>query len=137
MKSAPFLDWVFERLVWVLVSEKWVVKIRNFKESKNKYEQNYWGLTVPDEEGGGGVIYLDRNYGTPKILIHELCHAVFGDILDDEARDRNKTKKEIDEWSEYQTLMFEDYFYECLSARQKKILKTFVDRAKTDRAWNL
>ena len=136
MKFAPFRDWIFERLIWVLVSERWVVKITNLKESKNKYEQDYLGLMVPNEEEGG-VIYIDRNGGTPKILIHELCHAVFGDILDDEGRDKNKTKREIYEWSECQVLMFEDYFYACLSAKQKKILKTFIDRAKIDHARNL
>jgi len=131
MKFASFRDWIFDRLIWALVSKRWVVKIVNFEESKNKWERDYWGLTEPNEEGGG-VIYLDKDKGTPKILIHELCHAVFGDILDDEARDKNKTKKEIEEWSEYQVLMFEDYFYKCLSARQKKILQTFINKARIE-----
>ena len=136
MNFVSFRDWIFERLTWPLISRKWVVKRVNFKESENKYVRDFWGLMVPDGEGGG-VIYLDKNKGTPKVLIHELCHAVFGDILDDEARDKNKTKKGIEKWSEYQTLMFEDCFYECLSVKQKFLLKTFIDRAKIDHVRNL
>jgi excinuclease UvrABC ATPase subunit len=130
MIFSPFCDWFFDRLIWVLISGRWRIKIKNFKRSKNKQERKYIGLTVFNKEGGG-TIYLDERKGNQKILIHELCHAVLGDILEEEARERFINQKDIDTWEEDRILEFEEYFWLCLSRREKRILKTFIDEAKT------
>lgn len=132
MSSFVFRDWFFDRLIWVLVSGEWVVKIKDFKNSRTKKERDIFGLTVPSEDREGGIIYLDKVKGTPRILIHELGHVVLGDILDSEATEKNKTKRQIEEWTESEVLTFEKLFYECLSVRQKDILKVFIARAKID-----
>lgn len=132
MSFSPFRAWFFDRLIWVLLNGEWTVKIKDFKNSKNKNERKLLGLTnfYPDKEGG--IIYLDSRQGTARILIHELGHVVLGNILDDEARDKNCTEKEIDEWSECQAYIFERLFYQCLSVKQKRILQIFIDKAKID-----
>jgi len=132
MNAISFRDWFFDRLIWVLVSGEWVIKIRDFKNSRNKKERNILGLTVYNPNEDGGIIYLDETRGTARVLIHELGHVVLGDIIDVEARDKNKTAKKIEIWSEEQVLTFESLFYSCLSVKQKKILRTFIDRAKVD-----
>ena len=137
MNFTLFRDWFFDRLIWVLMSGEWVVKIRDFKNSRNKKECNFFGLTVPNEDKEGGIIYLDKIRGTPRILIHELGHVVLGDILDSEATEKNKTKRQIEKWTEDEVLMFEKVFYECLSARQIGVLRVFIARAKIDLTYNL
>lgn len=137
MRSFVFRDWFFDRLIWVLMNGEWIVKIKDFKNSRNKKEQLLFGLTVPNEDKEGGVIYLDKTRGTPRILIHELGHIVLGDILDSEATEKKKTTKQIDKWTEDQVLTFEKLFYECLSVRQKDILKVFIARARIDLKHNL
>jgi hypothetical protein len=132
MSPVMFRNWFFERLIWILVSGEWVIKIKDFKNSKKRKERELFGLAVPSLDGDGGIIYLDMKRGTPRILIHELGHVVLGDILDLEATDKNKTTKKIDEWTEDQVLLFEELFYKCLSAKQRQILKTFIDMAKID-----
>lgn len=127
-----FRDWFFERIVWVIRSGEWVIKIKDFKNSKNKKERELFGLTDPHSDKEGGIIYLDKKRGTPRILVHELCHVVLGDMLDDEATNKKKTSKQIKKWVEIQVLIFEKLFYECLTSRQKSTLKIFIDRAKID-----
>ncbi len=119
------------------MSGEWVVKIQDFKNSKNKKERSLFGLTAPNEDKEGGIIYLDKVRGTPRILIHELGHIVLGDILDLEATEKNKTKRQIEKWTEDEVLIFEKLFYECLSARQVDILKVFIARARIDHRFNL
>lgn len=127
-----FRDWFFERLIWVLRSGEWVVRIKDFKNSKNKKERELLGLTDPYSDKEGGTIYLDKESGTSRILIHELCHVVLGDILDNEATSKKKTSKQINKWVEEQALIFEKLFYGCLTSRHKATLKIFIDRAKID-----
>ncbi len=136
MGSFMFRDWFFDRLIWVLMNGEWVVKIKDFKNSKNKKERCLFGLTVPDEDKGG-IIYLDKTKGTPRILVHELGHILFGDILDAEATGKKKTKKQIEEWTEDEVLAFEKLFYECLSAKQIGVLKVFIARARIDLKFHL
>lgn len=137
MSNFLFRDWFFERLTWVLMSGEWVIKIKDFKGSKNKKERIFFGLTVPHEDKEGGIIYLDKIKGTPRILIHELGHVVLGDMLDSEATEKNKTTRQIEKWIEEQVLEFERLFYECLSTRQINVLKVFIARAKIDFRHNL
>lgn len=132
-----FRDWFFDRMIWVLMSGEWVVKIKDFKNSKNKKCRNLLGLTVPNEDKDGGTIYLDKIRGTPRILVHELGHVVLGDILDAEATEKNKTKRQIEKWTEDEVLIFEKRFYGCLSNRQTDVLKVFIARAKIDLRHNL
>lgn len=132
MRSYGFRDWFFDRLIWVLISGEWAIKIKDFKNSNNKRECDLFGLASPHSDKEGGIIYLDKKRGTPRILIHELGHVVLGDILDDESRDKNKTTRKIDQWTENQVLLFESLFYSCLSRRQAAILKVFIDRARID-----
>ncbi len=135
--NLSFRDWFFDRLIWVLMSGEWVIKIKDFKYSKNKRERKLFGLTVPNPDNDGGMIYLDKQRGKPRILIHELGHVVLGDMIDMEARDRNKTTKRIDRWTEDQVMIFERLFYSCLSAKQVSVLKIFIDRAKINLRSNL
>ena len=127
-----FRDWFFDRLIWSILSGMWVIKIKDFKNSKDKREREFLGLTMYHKEENGGIIYLDKKAGTPKVLVHELGHVFFGDILDDEARDKNRTSSEIDCWMEDQILEFEEYFFKCLSVEQIRTLKVLIDRAKID-----
>ena len=137
MGSFTFRDWFFERLIWALMSGEWVVKIKDFKNSKNKKERGLFGLAVPNEDEEGGIIYLDKTRGTPRILVHELGHILLGDILDAEATAKKKTKKQIEEWTEDEVLAFETLFYKCLSAEQRKALKVFIARARVDLRFHL
>lgn len=47
MTAFLFRDWFFDRLIWTLMSGEWIIKIRDFKNSRNKKERNLFGLTVP------------------------------------------------------------------------------------------
>lgn len=132
MNFSGFRDWFFDRLIWVLVNGEWVIKIKDFKNSNNRKERGLFGLMSPSSDKEGGIIYLDKKRGTPRVLIHELGHVVLGDILDDESKDKNKTARKIDQWTENQMLLFESLFYSCLSASQISALKVFIDRAKID-----
>ncbi len=134
MVSFMFRDWFFERLIWCLVSESWVVKIKDFKKSKKKSERKFFGLSEPKDEDDSteGIIYLDIDHATPRILVHELGHVILGETLYIEARERNKTEKKINEWAEDQVMIFERYFFECLTKQQKRALKVFVDRAQIE-----
>lgn len=132
MSFPLFRDWFFDRLIWVLISGEWKVKIKDFKNSKNKKEREFFGWTDFHSDKEGGVIYLDKSGGTPRILVHELGHVVLGDIFDNEAQYKNRTEKEIEEWTESQVLVFEQLFYRCLSVKQKRILKVFIDKARIE-----
>lgn len=130
--SVLFHEWFFDRLIWPVLSGKWTVKIRDFKHSKEKEERNILGLTAQNNDEEGGIIYLDIKHGTSKVLIHELGHVLLGEILDDEARDKNETTEKVDKWVESYILTFEKYFFSCLSSKQKRILKVFIDKAKVE-----
>lgn len=132
MSFFGFRDWFFDRLIWVIVSGEWLIKIKDFKNSKNKTERYLFGLMDPYPDKEGGVIYLDKTRGTPRILIHELGHVVLGDILDAESTQKNSTEKQINKWIEDEVVNFERMFYECLSVEQKKILKTFIAKARAN-----
>ncbi len=132
MSSNLFRDWFFERLIWALMSGEWTVEIQDFKNSRNKRERELFGSADPHEDKEGGIIYLDKKRGTLAILVHELGHVLLGEILDSEATYKNRTKKQIEKWTEEQVLIFEKVFYSCLSVKQKKTLKVFIDRAMID-----
>ena len=133
MYQSRFRDWFFDRLIWNILSGLWVVKIKDFKKSKKKSERCFWGQMVPDEKDEeGGTIYLDVDKGTPRVLLHELGHVFFNDVLDTEARDKNKTVKKIEEWGENQILLFERRFFFCLTVQQIRILKSFIDLAQAE-----
>ena len=137
MSPDRFRDWIFERLMWVLINGEWVVKIKDFKNSKNKKERSIFGLVDQHEDKEGGIIYLDKTRGTPKILVHELGHVLFGDILDREAIDKNKTAGQIDKWTENEVLIFERVFYGSLSKEQISALKVFITKARIEFKRNL
>ena len=132
-----FRVWFFDRMIWILLNNEWTIKIKDFKNSKNKRYNNLFGLTDPYQDKEGGIIYLDKQRGTPRILIHELGHIILGDILDNEATQKYKTAKRINRWAEDQVLVFESSFYSSLSVAQIKVLKNFIERAKIDSRYNI
>ena len=132
-----FRDWFFDRMIWILLNGEWTIKIKDFKNSKNKRYNNLFGLTDPYQDKEGGIIYLDKQRGIPRILIHELGHIILGNILDNEATQRYQTAKRINRWAEDQVLVFESSFYSSLSVAQIKVLKNFIERAKIDSRYNI
>ncbi len=125
-------DWWFDRIVSYLMFGEWKVVIKNFKESKSKREKALLGMTDPDTN----TIFLDLKYGTPRILVHEMGHVIFGDLLDEEARNKPKNllkglrgSQKFERWSELRILEWEKCFAESLSAEQRKILQFFIDEA--------
>lgn len=130
-----FRDWFFELLIEYLVNSDWVIVIEDFKKSEKKSERDNLGLTNYQEQ----IIYLDKDDGTPKTLVHELCHFALGSVL--EKMSKNLPRKRLKQikgkswakkqfrWGELRTQEFEKYFYHSLSKRQIKILQGFIDEA--------
>jgi len=137
MSPIRFRDWIFERLIWILINGEWTVKIKDFKKEKDRRERCVFGLVDEYEDKEGGIIYLDKTRGTTRILVHELGHILFGDILDREATDKNKTAGRIDKWTENEVLIFERVFYESLSREQITALKAFITKARLQSRDNL
>ncbi len=122
-------DWIFHRLVGLLNSGEWMVKIKDFRKSRSKAERNYFGLTNFDEQ----IIYLDKRSGTPRILGHELGHVAFVELLESEGEKRDRgRRKDTFPWEERQILCFEEYFYNSLSVKQIAILQYFIDDAHSE-----
>jgi len=132
-----FRDWLFERMVNCILYESVVIKIKNFKRSKKKSDRKYIGYNED------GIIYLDPKRGTPRILVHELFHHLFGSLLDDESRDQPNSKTDQfagktrldrrNNWEETQVLRLEQFFFKALNKKQIKILQGFIDEVKTGR----
>jgi DMSO/TMAO reductase YedYZ molybdopterin-dependent catalytic subunit len=123
-------DWLFDRLINLLVSDEWELKIVDFKKSKKRDKRNNLGLTDPESR----IISLDIDGGTPRILIHELGHAIFEEPLEDEKHWQNQVNPEGEnrsffDWEELKTLEFEKYFYNSLSKNQIQVLKDFITEA--------
>lgn len=131
-----FRDWLFELLLCYLVNSGWIIVIEDFKKSEKRSERDYLGLTNYEKE----IIYLDKDGGTPRILVHELCHFALGIVLEKmsasmpwkdlkNVNGRHRADKEF-EWRELRTQEFEQFFYNSLTKRQIKILQGFIDEAK-------
>ncbi len=131
-----FRDWLFDLLIDYLVNSSWTIVIRDFKKSEKRSERDYVGL-ISDVNR---VIYLDKDGGTPRILIHELCHFGLGTVFEKMSGDlpwkkikkmkgRRRTNKEF-KWRELRTLDFEKLFYNSLNKRQIQILQSFISEAK-------
>jgi len=131
-----FRNWLFNLLIDFLVNSGWVIVIKNFEKSEKETERNYLGLTDYKNE----TIFLDRKGGTPRILIHELCHFALGvSVLEEMAKNlpfkeirkikgKKRTNKEF-EWVELKTQEFERLFYYSLTKKQVKTLRGFIDEA--------
>ena len=132
-----FRDWLFNLLIDYFVNSGWVIVIKDFKNSQKKKDQVLLGETNYEDQ----TIYLDKDLrrGTPKILVHEICHFALGTVLEGASgklpwkdlkkiRGRHRADKEF-EWRELRTLEFERVFYNSLTARQIKILQDFIDEA--------
>lgn len=83
------------------------------------------------------TIYLDKGGGTPRVLVHELCHFVLGTVLERAARNlawkdlkkmkgRTRADKRF-EWEELRTQEFEKLFYRSLNKEQIEILRGFIN----------
>ena len=131
-----FRDWLFNLLIDFLVNSGWIIIIKDFKKSEKRCERVYIGLTECKHQ----IIYLDKNKGTPKILVHELCHFGLGSTLEEmsqnlpwqglkKVKGKYRTDKES-EWRERRTMEFEKLFYRSLNRRQIKILQGFIDEAR-------
>src|SRR3989344_969619 len=131
-----FRDWLFNLLVDYFVNSGWVVAIKDFKNSEKRKERKYLGLTDYEDD----IIYLDKELGTPKVLVHEICHFGLVTVLEKmsenlpwkelkKVKGRFRTNKEF-EWRELKTLEFEELFYNSLTSRQIKILQDFIDEAR-------
>lgn len=131
-----FRDWLFNLLIDHLVNSDWVIVIKDFKKSEKRDERKNWGMTDYQKE----VIYLDKEKGTSRVLVHELCHfglrttleemsksLSWGEIKD--VKGRHRADKEF-EWRELRTKEFEDFFYPSLTKRQIKVLQRFIDEAR-------
>lgn len=131
-----FRDWLFDLLVDYLVNSGWIVVIKNFKKSKKRSERHNIGWTDYQDE----IIYLDKDDGTPRILVHEICHFALGIIFEKMAKnlpwkDLKKVKGKLRadkqfEWEELITNEFEKLFCRSLNKRQIKILQGFIDEAR-------
>ena len=131
-----FRDWLFERMVDAFVNSGWIVKMVDFKNQEIEKYKDKVGLAVFKSK----IIYLDTRWGTPRILLHELCHFSFRDFFITAAQDlpwkemkkvagRSRADKEYN-WDELRTREFEKLFFPCLTRRQIKILREFIDEAK-------
>ncbi|MBI2674186.1 MAG: hypothetical protein HYX22_00390 [Candidatus Yanofskybacteria bacterium] len=143
-----FRDWLFDLLIDYFTNSDWIIVIKDFKNSENKKERILLGQT----NYAGEVIYLDKNKrrGTPRILIHEICHFALVAVLEgasgklawkdlEKVRGRRRADKEL-EWRELRTKDFERLFYRSLTKRQIKILQGFIDEAhhrNTEEAENM
>jgi len=138
-----FRDWLFDLLIDYLVNSGWLIVIKDFQKSETKSERRYLGLTNYQEE----IIYLDKDCGihgtrgSPRILIHEICHFALGIIFEKMAKNlppkrlkrvkgKSRAKKQF-RWDELRTQEFEKLFYHSLNKRQIKILQDFIDEART------
>ena len=119
-----------------LVNSGWIIVVKNFKKSKKKSDRLTLGELCQKDE----IIYLDKDGGTPKVLIHEICHFGLGTVLEKmsesmswkdlkKVKGRHRADKEF-EWRELRTLEFEELFYHSLTKRQTKILQGFIDEAR-------
>lgn len=123
-------DWLFERMVEFLIRDEFPVVVIDFKNLLDKNKAGLLGLTDYEME----KIFLNVEGGAiPKILIHELGHIFFDDIVDDEARAKTEKGKR-EEWSEDRIYEFENCFYASLTQGQIKILQNFIDEIKKRRA---
>ena len=131
-----FRDWLFDLLMDYLVNSGWIIVIKDFKKSEKRNDKNNLGQISDTEE----VIYLDKIGGTPKILVHELCHFGLGAVQEKmseklpwkelkKVKGKCRSDKEF-EWRELRTLEFEKLFYNSLDKRQIKILQSFIDEAR-------
>ncbi|OGM98270.1 MAG: hypothetical protein A2915_04090 [Candidatus Yanofskybacteria bacterium RIFCSPLOWO2_01_FULL_41_34] len=118
------------------VNSGWIIIIKDFKKSEKRSDR----LTLGEIDQEDEIIYLDKKRGTPKVLIHELCHFGLGTVLEKMSenlpwKDLKKTKgrcradKEF-KWREDRTLEFEEYFYFSLNKKQIRILWDFIDEAR-------
>jgi len=133
-----FRDWLFDLLVDFFVHSGWKIVIKDFRNSKDRKRKNYFGLT----EYGRKVIYLDKNHSTPRILIHELCHFAFEDLLDKISKVqprcvirelKGKTyRRKRGEWIEIRVLEFEKLFFGSLTQYQIKTLRGIIRLAKRE-----
>ena len=131
-----FRDWFFNLLVDILVNSDWIIVVKDFKKSENKSERVYLGLTDYEKR----IIYLDKNGGTPTVLLHEIGHSILESLfeiaaenLPQEELKKMKGKNRADKmfrWEELMVLDFEKLFYRSLSKRQIATLQGFVDEAR-------
>ena len=123
------VEWLFERMICFLAYGDWEVKIYDFKNSKCRRERKTVGLTDFDKE----TIYLDKTDGGSDVLIHELGHIFFQDLLDNEVRNMPKRllkpHKNFDRWVEFRILEWEAAFFKRLSKKQVGILEFFIKNA--------
>lgn len=131
-----FRDWLFNLLMDYFINSGWIIIIKDFKNSKKRSKRLIIGLTDYRKE----IIYLDIDDGTPRILIHELCHFALGIVLEKMARSipwkdlkkvrgKHRANREF-VWEELRTEEFEKHFYRSLSKRQIIILRGFIDEAQ-------
>jgi len=131
-----FRDWLFYLLIDYLVNSGWIIVIKDFKRSEKRSEKDYLGLTDYENK----IIYLDKDRGTPSVLVHELCHFGLRTVLDEmserlpwkelkKVKGKRRADKEF-EWRELRTLEFEMFFYNSLTKRQIKILQDFIGEAR-------
>jgi len=132
-----FRGWFFNLLIDYFLNSDWIIVIKDFKKSGENIEREYLGLTEYNDE----IIYLDKDRGTPNILVHELCHFVLKDVFEKmsanlpwkelkKVKGRWRAEKEF-EWREDRTLEFEELFYNSLTERQIGILQGLIDEART------
>ena len=133
-----FRDWLFDLLIDFLVNSGWVIEIKDFKKSEKRSERLNVGLTDYENE----IIYLGKKGGTPKVLVHELCHFGLRTVLEQTSQNlpwkslkkvkgKRRANKER-EWREIRTLGFERIFYNALDQRQIDILQGLIDIAKEE-----
>lgn len=131
-----FRDWFFVLLIDYFVNSGWVIVVKDFKKSEKRNMRTFVGLTNYQEE----IIYLDKDGGTPRILVHELCHFALGVILEKMAKNlpwedlkkvkgKHRAGKEFN-WAELRTQEFEEFFYNSLNRKQIKILRGFISEAR-------
>lgn len=132
-----FRDWLFNLLIDYLVNSGWIIVIKDFKKSEKRSERDNLGLTEFEDK----IIYLDKDGGTPRVFIHEICHFALGITLEEMAKSltwkdlkKVKGKCRVDKqfaWEELRAIEFEELFYHSLTKRQVKILQDFIDEAQT------
>ncbi|OGN09556.1 MAG: hypothetical protein A3J46_02225 [Candidatus Yanofskybacteria bacterium RIFCSPHIGHO2_02_FULL_41_11] len=131
-----FRDWFFNLLIDSLVNSGWKIVVKDFKKFEKRKERKCLGLT----DYVNKIIYIDKNRGTPKVLIHEIGHFALGIPLEKMAENlpwkdlkkvkgRHRLDKQF-EWDELRTEEFEELFYGSLTKRQIKILQGFIDEAR-------
>lgn len=131
--GAAFLlrDWIFERVVEFLIRGDFEVVIVDLEKLFGLKDCKLLGLTDYEKNR----IFLDINDGASyEVLIHELGHVFFDDMVDDEARELDATENEKTDWSEDRILEFEDRFCASLTRGQKKTIQDFIDEIKKKRA---